>query len=149
MKNLQETVENPLQDGIVIMPLDMSGFVMLMGCVDTKLGVNFFRQTVVAVATAIDANQFKVIARPNNDVAHYFLPGMGIRMTNLMLRYLLDEDRSAPAEIIEWLLRLRDRSFGGVAVARAIDYGSTALEAVQWLGDFIGNVANGKFVFEI
>ena len=92
-----------------------------------------------AVAMAVGNNPYKRRGWANNDVRNYFKPGVGVYLTNLMLRYILDEDRSAPVEIITWAMCLHAQAdaANGAKTARTIAPGSSSFEVLQWLIDYM------------
>ena len=102
----------------------------------TNARMTFLMGTVV---TAVGNNPFKCRGWANKDVRNYFKPGVGVYLTNLMLRYILDEDRSVPVEIITWAMCLHaqaDAANGG-KTARTIAPGSSSFEVLEWLLDYM------------
>ena len=148
---MREAVENPLGDPLVDKPFDIRGFMKLIILVDTTLVGGPFQALVTQALLMMAQNPRLSLAWKDEDVSNHFQPGVGVLMTNLMVRYLLDEDRSVPARIIEWLLQLdaEAENSGGSRVPQAaqVTYGSNGLEAVTCLAEFMARPQNHQWLY--
>lgn len=91
------------------------------------------------VALAVGNDPFKHRGWANKDVRNYFKPGVGVYLTNLMLRFILDDNRSVPDEIITWAMCLHAQAdaANGAKSARTIAPGSSSFEVLEWLMDYM------------
>jgi len=152
IRDLTETVESPLLDNISQQVFSYKDFGLLLSIVDDQLHGGAGGPTVLSnyIGTTIDMMnvrnaRLELWGRDDN-YPSYFHAGVGVLLANLMVRYLLDEDRSAPGSIAEYLMNLRDQTQTGHIMPR-VQYGSTAAECIVWLTYFLtADVNNVKHV---
>lgn len=152
LRDMTETVESPLLDNISLQVFSFQEFGLLLTMVDDQLHGGAGGPTVLSnyIGATIDLMNVRNIrlelwSRDDN-YPSYFHAGVGMLLANLMVRYLLDEDRSAPGSIAKYLMNLRDQTQTGHIMPR-VQYGSTAAECIVWLTNFItADVNNVKHV---
>ena len=132
ISHLREIAENPLRDNIVNHSLHIDGFLILCEMADRTgrltTAMDFVVEAVHQAGNTCEGWSYK-------DVQNYFKPGVGLYLTNLLLRCLLDHGRSVPADIVNWAMRLHDqKDFADEnKKPRIIAPGSTAFEVMQWV----------------
>jgi len=152
IRDLTETVESPLLDNISLQVFSYKDFGLLLSIVDDQLHGGAGGPTVLSnyIGATIDLMNVRNIRLElwgrDDNYPSYFHAGVGMLLANLMVRYLLDEDRSAPGSIAEYLMNLRDQTQTGHIMPR-VQYGSTAAECIVWLTYFLtADVNNVKHV---
>lgn len=152
IRDLTETVESPLLDNISLQVFSYKDFGLLLSIVDDQLHGGAGGPTVLSnyIGATIDMmnvrNARLELWGLDDNYPSYFHAGVGMLLANLMVRYLLDEDRSAPGSIAKYLMNLRDQTQTGHIMPR-VQYGSTAAECIVWLTYFLtADVNNVKHV---
>ena len=142
LRDMTETVENPLLDNISQLLFSKADFVELLGFVDNQLDGGAGGAAVVSnvIGNALDAaearNVLLNISFRDENYPSYFHTSVGMLLANLMVRFLLDPDRSAPGLIAEWLMDLRDDTQTAHIMPR-VQHGATTKECLDWLSQFL------------
>jgi hypothetical protein len=140
--DMTETVENPLQDNISERVFPIADFGLMLQYADLELdgaanGPMHLTNTIGVSFLAVDTrNTMLGISFRDNNYPAYFRTSMGVLLANLMVRFLLDPERSAPGPITEWIMGLRNQTQTDGLMAR-LQYGATARHCLEWLSLFI------------
>lgn len=142
LRDMTETVENPLLDNISQLLFSKEDFAELLTLVDNRLdggggGAAVLSNCIGNAMAAADVRFHMLgIALRDENYPAYFRASVGMLLVNLLVRFLLDPDRSAPGPIAEWLMDLGARTQTDGLMAR-LQYGATAKHCLEWLSLFL------------
>jgi hypothetical protein len=140
--DMTETVENPLQDNISLRVFPIAEFGLMLQFADLELdgaanGPMYLTNTIEINFPVVDASNLMLgISVRDNNYPAYFKPSVGALLANLMVRFLLDPERSAPGPIAAWLMDIRDETQTD-GIQPRLQYGATARHCLEWLSLFL------------
>lgn len=123
---LHEVPENVFRDNVVDIPCSLGTFIKLVNMVNSNLGVDFRAHVLQFVC--LDQHTLKAVSSMiDDDLAYYMDHRMSCLLLNVMVRALLDADRSVSVDIAAFLFDCR------LAGVPPFMYGASARETLQYL----------------
>jgi hypothetical protein len=123
---LHEVPENVFRDNVVGIPCSLGTFIKLVNMVNLNLGLDFRAHVLPFVCIHQDALK-AVVPEIEDDLVHYMDRRMSCFMLNVMVRALLDADRSVSVDIAAFLFDCR------LAGVPPFLYGASARETLHYL----------------
>jgi len=132
---LHEVPENVFRDNVVGIPCSLGTFFKLVTMVNLNRGVDF-RDHVLPIV-CLNQHTLKAVApEMEDDLAYYMDRRMSCFMLNVMVRALLDPQRSVSVDIAAFLFDCR------LAGVPPFQYGASARETLRYLHAACFNRAN-------
>ena len=137
---LYEVPENVFRDNVVDIPCSLETFFKLVNMINSNCHVDF-RAHVLQIVCLNQHTLKAVLPKIDDDLAYYMDPRMSSFMLNVMVRALLDPDRSVSVDIAEFLFNCR------LAGVPSFEYGLSASETLQYLHTACWDQANHVCIY--